>query len=183
MPEIHPFDEFKRIMSTIDTPRILLTGAKAWPGSVQPDHKSHVPNAEWTTTDIESGDGVDRAFDLQKIPEDLTGYFDGIYSPATLEHVERPWLAIHEMTRSLKPGGALCIGTHQTFPLHGYPNDYFRFSTEALSLMCRDSGLNVLFTCYDSPCTITPSDRESVLVWNNIATSFLSVAICAQKQP
>jgi len=179
--KIHPVDEFKRVMSTIESPKILLTGAKVWEGSVQPNHQLHVPHAQWITTDIEKGEGVDQVFDLQTIPKSFSNYFNGIYSQATLEHIERPWLAIHEMARSLKAGGVLCIGTHQTFPLHGYPNDYFRFSTEALSVMCKDSGLNVLCTAYDGPCTITPDSPESVLVWNKIATSFLGVSICAQK--
>ena len=35
--------------------------------------------------------------------------------------------------KALKVGGLIYIQTHQSFPLHGYPHDYFRFSREALA--------------------------------------------------
>ena len=38
------------------------------------------------------------------------------------------------MYKSLKSEGVLFLQTHQTFLIHGYPSDYFRFTTEALSV-------------------------------------------------
>lgn len=178
-PKDTALDVFKRLMAERTHPKILLTGAHVWEGSFQVDYTSHAPNARWVTTDITGN--VDIVTDLQKIPDEYAGTFDGIYCPATLEHIERPWCAIHEMVKCLKPNGVLFISTHQTFPLHGYPNDYFRFSTEALNVMCFDSGLHVVESAYSVPCTITPQDPESVNVWNTIAKSYLNVSVCAVK--
>lgn len=174
-------DEFKSKMSLIERPRILLTGAKAWEGSFNPDYSAHVPNGDWVTTDIEAGSGVDIVSDLQKLPAVLEETFDGVYCPATLEHIERPWCAMHEMSRCLKPGGFLFIDTHQTFPLHGYPHDYFRFSTEALNTLCFDSGLITVTSEYSGPCSIVPVSMDSVAVWNYVAKSYLNVSCCAVK--
>lgn len=162
-----------------DRQSVLLTGAKVWEGSVNPDHSQHYPSADWIGTDIEGGNGVDIVADLQRIDE-CGRTFDAVFSPATLEHIERPWVAVIAMGRVLKPGGVLFIHTHQTFPLHGYPFDFFRFSTSALRTLCFDAGLEVVEAGYDNPCTIVPP--SSVAVWNRHAESYLNVSVCAVKQ-
>lgn len=175
-----PLDRFKIQMANVTPCRILLTGAKVWEGSVNPDHSAHVAHAEWIGTDIEAGGGVAIVSDLCRIHEATDERFDAVFSPATLEHIERPWVAMHAIGQVLKPGGTLYLHTHQTFPLHGYPSDHFRFSTEALRTMCYDSGLAVLDAGYDNPCTITPP--PGVAVWNTVAESYLNVTICAVKE-
>lgn len=175
---MNPLSEFKsRVGNMEGKPSVLLTGAKPWEGSQHPDHSLKVPNAEWIGTDIEPGEGVDIVADLQRIHEVTDRRFDAVFSPATLEHIERPWVAIHAMREVLKPGGVLYLQTHQTFPLHGYPNDYFRFSIEALKTMCFDSRLEVVASGYDGPCVITPT--PAIPVWNPAAESFLNVTVCA----
>lgn len=174
-----PLDEFKRRLENVKPCRILCTGAKVWDGSVNPDHSRHVAHAEWVGTDIEGGDGVDIKCDLQRIDRDQDERFDGVFSPATLEHIERPWVAVIAMANVLKPGGILYIQTHQTFPIHGYPSDYFRFSEEAMKTMCYDAGLETVSSGYDGPCTITPP--PSCKVWNTLAQAYLNVTICAVK--
>lgn len=172
-------NEWKKYIET-NTPkgRILLTGAHAWEGSASTDHFQHAQGAAWITTDIE-GDDVDIRADLHSIDRHI-GDLDGIFSPATLEHIERPWVAMSAMSRSLKVGGALFLHTHQTFPLHGYPNDYYRFSVEALKSLCFDAGLNVVCASYDNPCVINPP--KNVTVWNRDAESYLNVSIFAVKK-
>ncbi len=172
-------DEFRTRLANVTPCEILLTGAKVWAGSVNPKHSEHVPHANWIGTDIEGGPGVEIVSDLSTIDQQTGRKFDGVFSPATLEHIERPWCAVIAMANVLKPGGILFIHTHQTFPLHGYPSDHFRFSTEALRTMCFDAGLEVLAAGYDNPCTITPP--PSVEVWNVAAEAFLNVNVCARK--
>jgi len=179
MEEFSPLDLWKRSMAPVSPCSILWTGAKAWPSSVNADHSLHVPHATWTGTDIAAGEGVDIVADLQRIDQDSSQRFDGIFSPATLEHIERPWCAMLAMSNILKPGGFLYLHTHQTFPVHGYPSDYFRFSTNALRTLCYDAGLTVLACEYDSPCTITPP--PSVPVWDHVSRAFLNVTVCASK--
>jgi SAM-dependent methyltransferase len=175
-------NEWKIRMAIMESPVILLCGAKVWEGSVNPNNTLHAPNGRWATTDIFEGDGVDIVMDLQYVDQqkpECIGYFDGIFCPSVLEHVPRPWLAVKSMADMLKPNGSIFIQTHQTFPLHGYPHDYFRFSTEALQIMCEDAGLTVRASGYDFPCTITPPTENTV--WNTIAESYLNVVICASK--
>jgi hypothetical protein len=150
-------------------PTILVTGAKHWEGSPVDNHSANAPHGKWIGTDIYSGDGVDIVLDLCNIG--LSGSrFHGIFSPSTLEHVNRPWLAVNSMAKALLPNGHLFMQTHQTFPLHGYPHDYFRFSTEALHIMAVDAG-------YEYPCTIIPPPE--ITRWNAVAPSHLNVCMFA----
>jgi hypothetical protein len=160
-------------------PTALICGAKKWPGSVQFDHSANAPNAKWITTDVEAGEGVDIVMDLEDGPPSKFDKVDGIFCPSILEHVRRPWQAVESMTIMLKSGGLLYIATHQSFPLHYYPQDYFRFSREALIGMAWDANLTVLACGYHRPCRIIPPSE--VTVWNPAAESFLDVSICARR--
>ena len=172
-----PLNAWKRYMAN-STGTVLLTGAKPWSGSVNPDYTTHCDSATWLRSDIEPDDSLDVVADLHLINEHVSE-LAGIYSPATLEHLQRPWVAMIAMAKALASGGALFVHTHQTFPLHGYPHDYYRFSTEAMRVMAADAGLEVIACEYDNPCSIVPN--ADVAVWNTIAESYLNVSMCAVK--
>lgn len=172
------FDAWKQAMQEHLAPIVLATGTKRWEGSPVEDHSVHAPHGRWLGTDIDPGEGVDIAVDLCDLG--LAGRrFHGIFSPATLEHVSRPWLAMNALAKALLPHGHLYLQTHQTFPLHGYPHDYFRFSTEALRLMAVDAGFRPesIITCYEYPCTIV--QPPEITRWNTAAPSHLNVCIFA----
>lgn len=169
---------WQQAMKEHPSPIILATGTKHWEGSPIENHSTNAPHGKWIGTDIDSGDGVDIVLDLCDIG--LAGSrFHGIFSPATLEHIKRPWLAMNAMAKSLLPNGHLYLQTHQTFPLHGYPNDYFRFSTEALHMMAIDAGFRPesIVTCYEYPCKIV--QPPEITRWNTEAPSHLNACIFA----
>ncbi len=67
-----------------------------------------------------------------KLPD---GSYDAVICLAILEHVPRPWNAVHEMHRVLTPGGLLFIYVPFLSPYHameGYYGDYFRFTDDGL---------------------------------------------------
>ena len=180
LDERSPIEIWQSMMQDYDKPKILFTGAKEWEGSPPSNHKEYAPHAEWMGTDIEAGKGVHIVGDLQRLDRITDEKFDAIFSPATLEHIERPWTAMYAMTNMLRRGGLLYLHTHQTFPLHGYPHDYFRFSTEALKTLAHDAGLETIKAGYDGECKIKP--HANVKVWNDAAPCYLNVTICAKKR-
>jgi hypothetical protein len=117
-------------------------------------HRDWVPHAaEFLGTDIQAGADVDIVADVHRLSQ-VVGEerFDVILSCSTFEHLKYPGLAAHELMKALRVGGQLYIQTHQSFPLHGYPQDYFRFSQEALaSLFGTNMGFEVLTTNNDFP--------------------------------
>lgn len=150
-------DSFQERCAKFPQPRVLELGTRRVDPSVSTRRDSWVPNArEYVGTDIQSGLDVDLVADVHKLAE-IVGeeQFDIIISCSTFEHYKYPHLAAHQIMRSLKIGGLLFVHTHQTFPLHAYPYDYFRFSKEALEGMFPTSmGMRVIGSNYEFPSRI-----------------------------
>lgn len=128
-------------------------------------HENLVPNAaEYLGTDIQEGIDVDIVADVHKLSE-IVGekQFDIIVSCSSFEHFKYLHLAAHEVVKTLRIGGLLFIQTHQSFPLHAYPFDYFRFSREALAgLFGTKMGFEVILTDYEFPARVfSPRDFGS----------------------
>lgn len=65
--------------------------------------------------------------------------YDAVLCLAVLEHVPRPWDAMQEMTRVLRPGGTLFLYVPFLSPYHampGYYGDFFRFTEDGLRSLC-----------------------------------------------
>jgi SAM-dependent methyltransferase len=67
---------------------------------------------------------------------------DSFISANVLEHISDPWKAIQEIHRCLKPSGRLLLVVPFMYYQHGAPNDFYRFSSSALSKMLE--GFNIL---------------------------------------
>lgn len=89
---------------------------------------------EYIGTDMRAGPGVDRVEDLRKL-----SFADGEVGTAlctdTLEHCEDPITACRELHRVTAPGGLCVISSVMLFGIHGYPNDYFRFTPEGFRVL------------------------------------------------
>lgn len=141
--------------------------------------------SDYTMLDIKAGADVDVVGDIHRMPPEWTDRFDASVADAVFEHLERPWIAAQEVARVLRPGGFCHIVTHQTFPLHGYPNDFFRFSTDALALIFADAGMQVAAVGYEHrtkiilpPELLEPAQLEK---WNRDFPSFAVVKLTATK--
>lgn len=176
-----PLQMWAESMNRLPSPEILITGTKRSEGSCYPDYTTSIPRGRWVGTDLFPGDGVDLVADLHEIDEDVNNRsrFHGVFSASTLEHVERPWRVIEAFSSILRPGGLLYVHTHQTFPVHLYPSDYWRFTDHALRSLCEAAGLQVVACEYDSPCSIMPPD--TVTVWDPTAPAYLNVTAFAMK--
>lgn len=88
-------------------------------------------------TDLRTGPGVDRVEDLRRL-----SFHDGEVGTAlcldTLEHCEDPITACRELHRVVVDGGLCVISSVMLFGVHGYPNDYWRFTPGGLRLLLKD---------------------------------------------
>jgi hypothetical protein len=161
-----------------NTIRILEIGTKRSNPAVSTHHKplfSDIPHLQYDMLDYQSGLDVDIVCDLHKtegtIPDN---YYDLIISCSTFEHLKYPQLCAHNLMKSLTIDGMLFISTHQTYPLHGYKYDYYRFSREALkSLFSPKMNMKELSSYFDGICAILP--HRTVEGWNTVAESYLNV--------
>ncbi|MCG7851193.1 MAG: radical SAM protein, partial [Methanosarcinaceae archaeon] len=150
-------EAFRNRCRSLHKPRVLELGTKrSVPDkSTRLDH--WVPNAgEYLGTDIEADVDVQVVADVHQLSE-VVGeeQFDIIISVATFEHLKYPHLAAHQLMKALKVGGILYIMTVQSFTLHAYPYDYFRFSKEALAgLFGTKMGFRTIATQYIEPISL-----------------------------
>ena len=165
--------EFHAHCLTLSAPKALELGAR------RPDHgastlrKHWVPNhSEYIGSDIEPGPDVDRVADVHRLSQVFgEESFDVILSCSTFEHFKYPNLAAHEIMKTLKVGGTAYVQTHQTFPLHGAPYDYCRFSKEGLvALFGARMGFVVETVDFEFPARIhskrDPNSREGLAYLN-----------------
>lgn len=98
------------------------------------DLRSLFRHRTFVGTDMRPGPGVDRVEDLRSL-----SYADGEIGTAlcldTLEHCEDPLRACRELHRVLRDGGVCVISSVMFFPVHGYPQDFWRFTPEGFRLL------------------------------------------------
>lgn len=100
----------------------------------------------WLGIDMQPGHNVDLVADIHALRKDWLGRFSGVLCSEVLEHVRRPWEALQQLAGVLRPGGCIVITTLTTFHLHGYPDDYFRFTESGLRALLEDAGFEGIKT-------------------------------------
>ncbi|ATQ68097.1 MULTISPECIES: class I SAM-dependent methyltransferase [Methylosinus] len=173
---------FDRLAGERRPARVLEAGTlQSNPGHATHSHRRFpwVAQRDYVKLDIVAGLDVDVVGDLHALPAHWSGTFDCVLANAVFEHLERPWIAAREIARVLAPGGLFLVSTHQSFPLHAYPSDFFRFSREALRLIFEDAGLVVDAADYKHRCAILPPaavmPSRQVGAWNATFPSFILV--------
>ena len=95
------------------------------------------PGRPFTGTDFREGPGVDRVEDLRALT-----LGDGSVGTAlcleTLEHCEDPFAAGRELARVTAAEGVCLVSTPFLLGIHGYPQDFWRFTPEGLRVVLGD---------------------------------------------
>jgi 2-polyprenyl-3-methyl-5-hydroxy-6-metoxy-1,4-benzoquinol methylase len=128
--------------------KVLDVGAGTWnfPRQLLQDR------CDYIATDCFEHPNVDIVSDIHSLTDLFhPGSFDFILCFDVLEHIPRPWIAVHQLYDVLKPAGTLLLTTPFNFHLHGEQvfKDYWRMSSDGLrQLMVEEAGF--------SQVTITP---------------------------
>ena len=122
------FDGFMQAMKARKG-TVMELGAR-FVGSMPQDWRArYEPECRYLGNDIHPGPGIDVVGDVHSLTASVApGSLDGVFSVAVLEHLAAPWLAAAEVNRALNMGGETVHVTHQTWPVHETPNDFFRMS-------------------------------------------------------
>lgn len=86
------------------------------------------------------GDSPTWVGDVMHMPQIPDAHYDGVVSHQVLEHLPRPWEALAEFYRVLKPDGVLVVSAPHLSRRHELPHDYFRFTQEGMTSLLRDAG-------------------------------------------
>lgn len=121
---------------------VIEAGAYDVNGSVRPHVESLSP-AKYIATDIRPGPGVDEVCSAEQLPVYWSNA-DLVISTEMLEHAADWRAAVEGMIDVLKPGGVLVLTTRSAgFPLHGYPEDHWRFPVESMREILAAAALTV----------------------------------------
>jgi SAM-dependent methyltransferase len=175
------FARFQAELRAHPSGTVLELGARARSGN---DYRHVIPGGwSYTGLDVMAGPNVDvvgDAHDLSSVLGDRR--FDAVFSVSVFEHLLMPWKVVLEVNAILEPGGLLFIATHQTYPLHDEPWDFWRFSDRAwLSLLNPATGFEIVQTALGEPASVVPVASSSA-TWNLKAEkSFLLSTVLARK--
>jgi SAM-dependent methyltransferase len=101
------------------------------------------PGRPYIGVDARPGPGVDCVADVEDLPQDDASV-GTVIAMSVFEHVPRFWKGMDEVFRVLRPDGMLLLSCPFHVHIHGYPNDYWRFTPEALKVLLADYPRQVL---------------------------------------
>lgn len=109
------------------------------------DLRPFFPNKRFIGVDMRKGPGVDSVQNLESLNfEDNS--IGSIICLDTFEHIKRFWKVSDEFYRILKPKGFLLLLTVGEFPIHEFPQDYWRFTPEGIRSLTERYKTNLLFS-------------------------------------
>lgn len=134
----HSIREFVKIVSEeipTEAP-IYEFGSMQVPGQEGfADMRPFFPNKNYVGFDFQLGPGVDEAMDAQNIDKTLYETAGTILCLDTMEHVKYPVEAMDEFYKVLKPNGVLVVSSVMAFPIHNYPQDFWRFTPQGFQVL------------------------------------------------
>jgi SAM-dependent methyltransferase len=163
------------------TGRMLEVGSRARSGILRRD----VAPAGWefTGVDILPGEGVDVVGDAHRLSTMFAPRsFDAVASFYVLEHLAMPWKFVVELNRVLKVGAVGLFVTHQCWPVHEAPWDFFRFSSYAWpALLNRRTGYRILEAAMGEPAIVAAHLLHPLTDFDE-QPAYLSSAVLFEKE-
>jgi hypothetical protein len=133
--------------------------------------------------DVHMADNVDIVGDAHYLHE-LVGEagVDGVFSIAVLEHLSYPWLFAASVNRALRLGGLTFHLTHQTWPIHEEPNDFWRFSDSAMRVLFgSEMGFETISAGMYNRTFLYPEERREAFGTLPLAVAYSHVFVLARK--
>ena len=98
--------------------------------------------ADWTGLDMQAGPNVAVVRDIVNdvAPQGMRGVYSTVVCAEVLEHVKYPDAALLFCFDVLRPGGKLIITVPFAFPIHNFPDDYWRYTPSGLRLLLTEAG-------------------------------------------
>jgi SAM-dependent methyltransferase len=126
-PYFASFGKFLALLNAFPGGTVLEIGSRARSALT---NRQHIPpHLDYVGLDILAGPNVDVVGDAHRLAEIFgSRRFVAAFSFSVFEHLAMPWKVALELNRVLEPGGLVYTATHQTWPVHEEPWDFWRFS-------------------------------------------------------
>jgi hypothetical protein len=171
--------QFFAALRAVRNPTVLEIGSRARSGI---SRRTLFPTDRYVGFDIVSGPNVDVVGDAhflsRHVPKD---HFQFVYSMSTFEHLLMPWKVVVEMNRVMRAGGLAFVHSHQSWPAHDEPWDFWRFSKWGWrALFNHGTGFEVVESVNADPATIlsaVQSDNAAVMTDGEIGYQTTAVLV------
>jgi Methyltransferase domain len=160
---------------------ILEVGSRARSGITRRDS---VPDSwRYVGMDVLEGPNVDVIGDAHELSALFpANTFDAVMALSVLEHLFMPWKFVIELNRVLKIGGIGIFTTHQCWPIHDQPWDFWRYSDKAWdSLLNRATGFSIIEARMDEPAFIVAQRCHPITNFGTAHSGFLSSIVLFKK--
>lgn len=134
-------------------PSVLELGSRARSGI---SRRERFGSARYVGLDIMPGENVDLVGDVHKLSKLTRQKFDFVFSVSVFEHLMMPWKVAVELAKCMNSGGLVFVYTHQSWPIHDAPWDFWRFSRDSWdAIFNKYTGFEMVMTGYKEPCLYT----------------------------
>lgn len=153
-PYFQSWENFLARLDSFASGTVLELGSRAR-SAVTRRHR--IPaRLDYVGLDILPGPNVDLVGDAHELsrlfPERR---FVAVFSTSVFEHLVMPWKVALELNRVLAPGGIVYTATHQTWPPHEEPWDFWRFSKHSWAALFNPAtGFEVLEAVVGEPARV-----------------------------
>jgi hypothetical protein len=174
-------DEYFNCLKNQQAIRVLEIGARNRSGNVRRDLVGN--GASYVGLDVRAGENVDVVGDAH----DMTALFapesfDSVFSISTFEHLAMPWKVALEINRILVDGGTVLTVTHQTWPLHEQPWDFWRYSDNTWTAIFNEyTGFEIERVALGEAASIVPHNVHPLTVGLPHHRSMLGSAVICRK--
>lgn len=127
-------DAFERAYVRPREGRTLIVGSRVY--NDKPDRRALYTPGNVLGVDMLEGPGVNTVIDMERPdPADRIGSFDHVECLSVLEHAKHPWRLAANLETVMLPGATLFVSVPFCWPVHAYPDDYWRVSPAALEIL------------------------------------------------
>lgn len=160
---------------------VVEIGSRARSGNIAREMEGS--GMHYVGVDIMPGQNVDVVCDAHRLSTVIeANSVDAIFSVSVFEHLLMPWKVAIEINRVLKPGGLVLVMTHQSFPMHDTPWDYWRYSDQAwTALFNRHTGFEIVETALGEPTAMVANILTPVTQGFEGAPSYIGSAVICRK--
>lgn len=161
-PYFQSWENFVQRVGRFESGAVLELGSRARSAITR---RHRIPERlEYVGLDILAGPNVDvvgDAHELSSIFPDKR--FVAVFSTSVFEHLAMPWKVVLELNKILVEGGIVYTSTHQTWPPHEEPWDFWRFSQHSWhTLFNGATGFEVIEAIVGEPARVHPCRTSEV---------------------
>jgi hypothetical protein len=180
-PYFQSWENFISALDRFPSGRVLELGSRARSAVTR---KHRIPaRLDYLGIDILAGPNVDVVGDVHELGKMFPNErFVAAFSVSVFEHLAMPWKAAIELNRVLELGGIVYTSTHQAWPVHEEPWDFWRFSKFSWQALFNSAtGFDLLEAVVGEPARIHACRATAVTKDMPESLAYLGSASLAKK--